>query len=118
MTTTVGIVSMAHAMSSARPRGEPARRAALAGVLRAARAEVGLPTDVVLARPGHSLPETLETVETEVYDLLVQVMCLEARPSNETETESERVRRDLERRRVLCHLVALEASPALSRGRE
>ncbi|MBW3068582.1 hypothetical protein GZ998_03515 [Actinomyces sp. 594] len=111
----IDLLRLARALGCARryPGDDVARVSAINDVIAGARARLGIPADVDMTRPDLSIPNDLNGVELEVYDLVVRV----AVEDHQAPTEQSNI--DQHRLRVaglLCDLVALGASPALRSG--
>jgi hypothetical protein len=93
------------ARRSTRPDRENSRRVALKHLCHCARAELGIPTGVVISRQGINIPYDLDALEVTAYDRVIRLAATVA------------LDHDLAERKaidLLYDLIALEASPTLT----
>ncbi|ARD42459.1 hypothetical protein [Actinomyces gaoshouyii] len=105
------VIDLTCGISSARNLGAPerdhARRGVLRDLVRAARAGLRLPPDVVLVRGDLDVPTELKELETAVYERVVQLAALRD-PGGADGPRA---------RYLLYDLVAYEISPVLEEAR-
>lgn len=111
----IDLLGLARALGCARryPGDDGGRVGAINDVIAGARARLGIPADAGMTRRGLSIPNDLNALELQVYDLVVRVAVEDRQaPTEQSSLGQHRLRVS----GLLCDLVALGNSPALRSG--
>ena len=87
------------------PEQNAARARSIKDLIDAARSGLGLPQDVKLTRPSLDVPDDLQALENVVYEQVIALAAI---------TAAEHSAPTSQQADILCNLVALAASPALT----